>query len=106
MLLTYGGSPQAVRVITVTPSGVEVGNADNARVYNVSGNKDGIMVATSSSLWQYQADGSRTTLTLPDNYRNVIASSYDYSEIWLGNGRKGVSSMERNGMISWSRVII
>lgn len=97
LLLTYGGSPQAVRVITVTPSGVEVGNADNARVYNVSGNKDGIMVATSSSLWQYQADGSRTTLTLPDNYRNVIASSYDYSEIWLGNGRKGVSSMERNG---------
>lgn len=92
LLLSYGGAPHALGVLTVSGADVSAGAPVSDSFYNVTGNKKGVTVTTDGSLYQFLPDGSYTVLSLPEEDKGLRAASYDLSEVWHAKQRSGIKS--------------
>lgn len=99
--LVGSSKDKSIKKITSTSSGIEIEDLFESTVYNVEYTSTGVMIASGASLYQFKPDGSYTTLSRHENYRNSAASSENMSEVWNGLKRKGLCSVKKTGE-QWS----
>lgn len=92
LLLSFGGSPHSLRVLSVSGTDVIAGDSVKDIFYNVENNRNGVTVASDRLLYQFLPDGTFSTVTRPEEDRGLKASSYNLSEIWQAGQRTGIKS--------------
>ena len=97
LLLVGETSNKFIKKLTLTEEGTEIEDLFQALVYNVENNSKGVNIATANELYQFNGDGSFSSLQRHENYSNSAAASENMTEIWNGKMRKGLSSIKKTG---------
>lgn len=101
-LLFYGAnSNMGVKKLTLTGGQLKTEDLFTANIYNIENNPTGVTVATNNKVYQFNTDGSYTSIDRPESYNNSAAATLNMSELWNGLARKGLSSVKKTGE-TWS----
>lgn len=79
-----------------------IGNIEGP-LYNVEYNNKGITVTTGDRIYQISADGNFVFEPLPQEYWHFPFSTYNFSDFWVAEKRKGLSELKHNNG-EWSVV--
>lgn len=73
----------------------------------VAPNERGVLLTDGPTVYLFKKDGSHESIVRPESHRNYALDSRDFSEIWEGNMRQGLSSWklpdDREGMPTMTR---
>ncbi len=94
LLLSSGGSPNSIRIISTDADGISVGDPISGRFYNIENNREGLAVASDGKLYQFLPDGTYSVINLPADDTGLKSTSYKLSELWQGTARKGIRSAD------------
>lgn len=87
-----------IKILSVNADGVnELNDYRPGKIQNIEYNPSGISVSAEGYLYQFNSDGSLTKHNKPTNYWNMPSSSYNFTEIWSAQKRKGLSSIKKSG---------
>ena len=87
---------QNTYVVSEEAGRLTLNESRSGHIYNVEHNNDGVTLADSNHIFQYQPDGHYKAIVRHADDRGMAAASADFSEIWYGKMRKGICSRRYN----------
>lgn len=99
--ILVGGEGASTYFVVLDAEGNKIQTTQSGPIYNVENNKDGLTLAAGIILYQVNENGEVKLIEKPAAYRNMAASTYNGTEMWNGQMRKGLTGLKKSGE-SWN----
>ena len=95
------GSNQYIKRLRFENNNVKSEDIIKGYIYNIENNNAGVLITLGNTIYQVGKDGSITNTPRLEAFSNSAAGSANFSEIWNGQKRKGLSSLKKSGL-TWN----